>query len=65
MQFIRTHWKVALAIVWSVVAVVELLKGNWVFGAFSTFVAVVTVWDYYIRDKPTRQRQEAVRQDRT
>jgi hypothetical protein len=64
MQFIRTHWKVALAIVWSVVAAVELLKGNWAFGAFATFAAIVTFRDYYRRDKPTGHRQEAVRQDR-
>jgi hypothetical protein len=63
MKLIRAYWKPALIVVWSVVAVVELLKGNFVFGAFATLAALVTFWDYYRRDKRTRA-QEAVSGDR-
>lgn len=48
-KLIREHWKLALAVVWSVVAVVELVKGDYLFAAVATIFAVITFWDHYRR----------------
>ncbi|MFL5873122.1 MAG: hypothetical protein ACJ75T_06580 [Solirubrobacterales bacterium] len=44
MKLISAHWKAAMLVIWSVVAVVELLKANFAFGAFATLVALITLW---------------------
>jgi hypothetical protein len=57
MKLVRAHWKVALAVVWSAVAVVELAKTNYLFGTFATVAAIITFWDYYRRDRRNRAQQ--------
>lgn len=51
MKLLREYWKLALAVVWSVVAVVELVKSDCSFAAVATIFAVITFQDYHRRVK--------------
>jgi hypothetical protein len=56
MKFIREHWRMPVAAVWSVVAVVELVKEDYWFGAVATLFAIAA-WDSYRRDRRSRAHQ--------
>jgi len=56
MKLIREHWRMPVAVVWSVVAVVELLKEDYRFAAVATVISIAA-WDSYRRDRRSRAQQ--------
>jgi hypothetical protein len=56
MKVIREQWILLVAVVWSVVAAVEILKGGYLFGAAATIFAIAS-WGSYLRDRRSRAQQ--------
>lgn len=53
MRVIREQWILLVAVVWSVVAAVEILKGGYLFGAAATIFAIAS-WGSYLRDRDSQ-----------
>lgn len=62
MKFIREQWQALVALVWSVVAVVVLIKGDYLFAAIAVLLSIA-LWDSYRRDRRSRA-QKAVSGDK-
>jgi hypothetical protein len=53
MKFIKEQWRLPVAVIWSVVAVVELAKEGYWFAAAATIFSIAA-WDRYRRDRRSR-----------
>jgi hypothetical protein len=50
MKLIREQWQALVALVWSVVALVELIKGDYLFAAVGAVLSIA-LWDSYRRER--------------
>lgn len=53
MRSIKEEWRAGVAAIWSIAAVLELLKGDLIFAAVAAVIAIVT-WDSYRRNRRCR-----------
>jgi uncharacterized membrane protein len=56
MKFIREQWQALVALVWSVVAVVALTKGDYLFAAIAVLLSIA-LWASYRRERRSRAQQ--------